>query len=118
WNEAVCAGRWGRFAAWLAERLRRAVDLEHWSAFNTTFERLCEWLRRVSLGIEAGRPPATIVLLGGDVHNAYVSEVTLGGGASRVFQIVCSPFRNPLSAKERRIVRLTGSKGAARVFSL
>jgi hypothetical protein len=120
WNEAVCAGRWGRIAARLGERLRRAVDLEHWSAFNTSFERLCEWLGRVSAGAGASRPPATIVLLGGDVHNAYVNEVDLGQarGASRVFQVVCSPFRNPLSAKERRIVRLTGSRAAARVFSV
>src|SRR6185437_16182814 len=51
---------------------------------------------------------------------AYVSEVALGMAAetSRVFQIVCSPYRNPLTPKERRIVRLTGSKGAALVFSL
>jgi hypothetical protein len=120
WNEAVCAGRWGRVAARLAERLRRAVDLEHWSAFNTSFERLCDWLRQVSEGADTRRPPATIVLLGGDIHNAYVSEVALGTAdeASRVFQIVCSPYRNPLAAKERRIVRLTGSKGAALVFSL
>jgi hypothetical protein len=120
WNEALCAGRWGGLAARLAERLRRAVDLEHWSAFNTSFERLCEWLRGVSEGTATDQPPATIVLLGGDVHNAYVSEIALGGdgGKSRVFQIVCSPFRNPLSPKERRIVRLTGSKGAAIVFSL
>ena len=34
WNEAVCAGRWGSLAARLGERLRRAVDLEHWAAFN------------------------------------------------------------------------------------
>jgi hypothetical protein len=120
WNEAVCAGSWGGIAARMAERLRRAVDLEHWSAFNTSFERLCDWLRRVSEGVAARRPPATIVLLGGDVHNTYVSEVVLGGAreSSRVFQIVCSPFRNPLSAKERRTVRLTGSKGAGLVFSL
>src|SRR5205823_4816120 len=118
--EAVCAGRWGGIAARLGERLRRGVDLEHWSAFNTSFERLCEWLRQVSEGTAARRPPATIVVLGGDVHNTYVSEVTLGpvDPASRVFQIVCSRFRNPLSSTERRIVRLTGSKGAARVFSL
>ena len=118
WNEAVCAGRWGRIAGRLGERLRRAVDLEHWSAFNTSFERLCDWLRRVSEGAAARQPPATIVLLGGDVHNAYVSEVDLGAGKSRVVQVVCSPFRNPLSAKERRIVRLTTSRGAARFFSL
>ena len=120
WNEAVCAGRWGRVAARLSEQLRRAVDLEHWSAFNTSFERLCDWLRRIAKGTEATRPPATIVLLGGDVHNASVSRVDLGTGSesSRVFQIVCSPFRNPLSATQRRIVRLTGSRGAARIFAL
>jgi PhoD-like phosphatase len=118
WNEAVCAGRWGGLAARLGERLRRAVDLEHWSAFNTSFERLCDWLRRVSEGTTARRPPATLVLLGGDVHDAYLNEVALGTtGTSRVFQIVCSPFRNPLSSTQRRIVRLTGSKGAAFVFS-
>ncbi len=119
WNEAVCAGRWGRVAAGLAERLRRAVDLEHWSAFNTSFERLCDWLRRVSEGTDTRRPPATILLLGGDVHNAYVSEVALGTAdeASRVFQIVCSPYRNRLASRERRIVRITRSKGAAVVFS-
>jgi hypothetical protein len=119
WNEAVCAGRWGRLSARLAERLRRAVDLEHWSAFNTSFERLCDWLRQVSEGADTRRPPATIVLLGGDVHNAYVTEVALGTAddASRVFQIVCSPYRNRLASRERRIVRLTGSKAAAIVFS-
>jgi hypothetical protein len=119
WNEAVCAGRWGSFAATIGERFRRAVDLEHWSAFNTSFYRLCAWLREVSEGAGTRRPPATIVLLGGDVHNAYVSEVALGTAddASSVFQIVCSPFRNPLASKERRTVRLTGSRGAALLFS-
>ena len=120
WNEAVCAGRWGGMAARVAEKLRRGVDLEHWSAFNTSFERLCEWLRRIAEGTTTTRPPATIVLLGGDVHNASVSQVQLGTRreASRVFQIVCSPFRNPLTATQRRIVRLTGSRGAAHLFSL
>ena len=45
WNEAVCDGRWGRAVARLSERLRRAVDLEHWAAFDPSFERLCGWLR-------------------------------------------------------------------------
>jgi hypothetical protein len=121
WNEAVCAGRWGRRAAKVAEKLRRGVDLEHWSAFNTSFERLCDWLRRIAAGTTAtAQAPATIVLLGGDVHNASVSRVDLGirGDASRVFQVVCSPFRNPLTATQRRIVRITGSRGAARLFAL
>ena len=59
------------------------------------------------------------MILGGDVHNAYVCEVDVGahGPAARVFQIVCSPFRNALSSKERRIVRATGSRLSAAVFS-
>jgi PhoD-like phosphatase len=120
WNEAVCAGRWGKTMARLAEKIRRGVDLEHWSAFNTSFEKLCGWLRRISQGRAAKRPPATIVLLGGDVHNASLSKVDLGvtGETSRVYQVVCSPFRNPLSGMQRRVVRLTGSRGAAGIFSL
>jgi hypothetical protein len=118
WNEAICAGSWGGAPARFGEWLRRAVDLEHWSAFNASFERLCDWLRRVAEGAAAARPPATIVLLGGDVHNTSVSWVELGRTSqTRVFQVVCSPFRNPLSSTQRRVVRLTGSKAAALVFS-
>ena len=65
WNEALCDGRWGRAAARLSERLRRAVDLEHWAAFNPSFERLCDWLRTVAAGATDAPAPATIVLLGG-----------------------------------------------------
>ena len=50
WNEAICAGAWGRHAARLGEKVRRAVDLEHWSAFHDSFERLCDWLRAVADG--------------------------------------------------------------------
>jgi hypothetical protein len=118
WNEALCAGRWGRLAAGLSERLRRAVDLEHWAAFNRSFEQLCDWLRTVAGGNAGSDPPASILLLGGDVHCSSVSEVDLGGNhSSRVHQLVCSPFRNPLSTKERRIVRATGSRIAASVFA-
>ena len=67
-----------RLAANLSERLRRAVDLEHWAAFNRSFEQLCDWLRTVARGTEAARPPASILLLGGDVHRSSVSEVELG----------------------------------------
>ena len=116
WNEALCTGRWGRLAAGLSERLRRAVDLEHWAAFNHSFEQLCDWLRTIARGPEGTDAPASILLLGGDVHCSSVSEVDLGVGKSRVHQLVCSPFRNPLSTKERRIVQATGSRIAAEVF--
>jgi hypothetical protein len=105
--------------AYLSEQLRRAVDLEHWAAFNRSFEQLCDWLATIARGTEGSRPPATILVLGGDVHCSSISEVNLGAGAeSRVHQLVCSPFRNPLSAKERRIVKATGSRAAAKVFAL
>jgi hypothetical protein len=119
WNEALCAGRWGKNMAALSERLRRAVDLEHWPAFNRSLERLCDWLRQIVRGSGDGPAPASILLLGGDVHCAYVSKVDLrtSDRACRVFQLTCSPFRNPLSPKERRIVRATASRASAIVFN-
>jgi PhoD-like phosphatase len=119
WNEAVCHGRWGSVAGQLGERLRRGVDLEHWAAFQRSFETLNDLLREVSRGF-GGTPPVTIVVLSGDVHTTYAAEVELGAdaGSSKVFQVVCSPFRNPLSPHERRLVKATGSSRAAVVFSL
>ena len=54
------------------------------------------------------------------MHTTYVAEVALGtdAGQSRVYQIVCSPFRNPLTPSQRRVVRVTGSRLAGTVFSL
>jgi hypothetical protein len=118
WNEAICVGAWGSRISRLGERLRRAVDLEHWSAFHDSFDHMVELLRTVSRGNE-GDAPATIILLGGDVHTAYIAEVALAAdrGPSHVYQIVCSPFRNPLTPSRRRIVRWTSSRIAAVVFS-
>ena len=97
WNEAVSAGRWGPTASKLAERLRRALDLEHWAAFRSSFERLARILREVASG-ERGPSPASIVLLSGDVHYAYLAEAVFPGQPveSRVVQAVCSPFRHAL----------------------
>jgi len=118
WSEAVCSGRWGSIAARLGERVRRAVDLEHWAAFGRSFEQLTDLLRNVSRGF-GGEPPATIIVLSGDVHTSYVAEVDLGpdAGSSRVFQVVCSPFRNPLTPSSRRVVAATGSRRAATIFA-
>jgi len=119
WNESLCAGRHGRLVASLSERLRRAVDLEHWAAFNRSFEQLCDWLRTLAAGTENTPAPASILLLGGDVHCSSVSEVDLGENHScRVHQLVCSPLRNPLPPAARRIVRATGSRVAEKIFSV
>jgi hypothetical protein len=119
WNEAVCAGAWGRPAAWVGERIRRAIDLEHWPAFQTSFIKMVELLREVATGGGGARPPASVTVVGGDIHNAYVVEVSLGrldADRSRVHQVVCSPFRNPLGPAERRIFNFTNTPVAAAVF--
>jgi hypothetical protein len=117
WNEAVCDGAWGRLGQRLGERLRRAVDLEHWAAYELSFRRLMDLLRSISQGL-GGNPPASITILSGDVHVTYIAEVDVGSSPrpSRIRQVVCSPFRNPLRIRERRVVRTTGSRGAARIF--
>jgi hypothetical protein len=113
----MCDGRWGSAAAWLGERIRRACDLEHWATFHDSFEQLVDLLRDISRGA-GGAPPATITILGGDVHTTYAVEVDLGPGAgtSKVFQLVCSPFRNPMGTGRRRIVKAAGGRFAATVF--
>ena len=48
---------------------------------------------------------------------AYLAEIALGRAQrSRVHQIVCSPFRNPLSAGERRIVRLAATRALGAIM--
>jgi hypothetical protein len=119
WNEAVCAGAWGRPAAWVGERIRRAIDLEHWPAFQTSFIRMVELLREVATGEGGARPPASVTVVGGDIHNAYVAEVSFGrldADRGRVHQVVCSPFRNPLGRAERRVFKFTNTPAAAAVF--
>jgi hypothetical protein len=114
-DEAICSGGWGGIAAWVGERLRRAVDLEHWPAFQQSFSTLVELLCELAAG-RGGEPPAMITLIGGDVHNAYIAEVDLGPGqVSRVYQVVCSPFRNPLDRRQRTGIRMLWSRPAALV---
>jgi hypothetical protein len=106
WNEAVCSGAWGRWAQGPSEKLRRALDLEHWAAFQDSFHRLIELIATTGSGA-TGRAPASIVMLGGDVHQSYVERVAFppeAGVTSAVYQAVCSPFRNQLAAKERRMI--------------
>jgi PhoD-like phosphatase len=113
WSEAVAGGAWGRALAPLAEKARQLSDLEHWSAFQESFARLAELLRSVAAG-ERGPAPASVVVLSGDVHHAYLYEVAFRRGSgvrSNVYQAVCSPYRNPLASKERMAIRLGMSRG-------
>jgi phosphodiesterase/alkaline phosphatase D-like protein len=120
WNEAVCAGAWGRLGAIAGEKLRQALDLEHWPAFRHCFARLADELRAVGSG-ERGAPPASIVILSGDVHHAYVAQAAYpraAGVRSAVVQAVCSPLRNPLDKRERRALRAAQRPQAAFVAAL
>ena len=122
WNERVCGGAWGSLAARAGEWLRQELDLEHWAAFNESFDRLAELQRAVGAG-ERGEPPASIVTLSGDVHHAYLSEVAFRRGSnvrSAVYQATCSPLRNPLNKKEKSIIEAMVTKpalAATRVLS-
>ena len=107
WNEAVCQGAWGKLAARGGEWVRRELDLEHWAAFDLSFRRLTNLLEEVGAG-KRGKPPASIVVISGDVHHAYLAEVAFrrsAGVESGVYQATCSPMRNPLDESEKRMIR-------------
>jgi hypothetical protein len=117
WNERLCDGAWGGQAANASEKLRRALDFDHWAAFEMSFHRLRELLEEVGAG-KRGKPPASIVILSGDVHHAYLCDIAFRRGSgvkSRVVQAVCSPYRNPLDERERRAIRVGWSRPSARV---
>jgi hypothetical protein len=104
WNEAVCKGAWGARAAKLGESIRQILDLEHWPAFHDSFDALTNLLRSVGAGRSSAPPPASVVVLSGDVHHGYLAEIGFKNGAgveSAVYQAVSSPLRNPLGLAER-----------------
>lgn len=94
WNETLIARHAGKPLGRLAEKLRQGADLEHWSAFGQSFERLGRLLVAAARG-DLGRPPATALVLSGDVHHAYAAELVAPGGlSSRVHQLTVSPLHN------------------------
>jgi hypothetical protein len=119
WNEAMAnhAGtRRGRFA----EKLRRAADLEHWAAFRESFERLAELLASTARGQRApdGNPPASISVLSGDVHHAYVAEAHFAGPTDApVYQLTCSPLHNFVPPAMKLAFRAAWSSAAEHAAS-
>ncbi|EFC86593.1 alkaline phosphatase D family protein [Parafrankia sp. EUN1f] len=106
-------GRLGGFCRWFArtvtrpvERVRRTLDLEHWAAFSRSFTQMSQLLEAVAGG-EHGPAPASVVVLSGDVHHAYLARVCSDRAMSPVWQAVCSPLRNPLGPGIRRIDALS-----------
>src|SRR3712207_5183584 len=94
WNETLNVRHHGRWRGRIAEAVRQASDLEHWAAFGHSFERLGAALTAIARG-EAGRAPATALVLSGDVHHAYAAELVEPGNlSSRVHQLTVSPLHN------------------------
>ncbi|WP_327246609.1 alkaline phosphatase D family protein [Streptomyces sp. NBC_01320] len=121
WDAALCrgerggpGGRWARFG----ENLRRRSDLEHWAAFPASFRRLTELIREAGSGPDA---PATVCVLSGDVHHAYIAEPSwpadAPGGApgARILQLTCSPVHNSIPGVLRAGFRFGWSRTGRRL---
>jgi hypothetical protein len=113
WNEAVNSGAWGERAAEWGERLRRSQDFDHWGSFHNSFAKLTNLIRAIGAG-EKGQPPASVVILSGDVHYGYLAEVTFYNQdvTSPIYQATCSPLRNAAPAMKWRLERIGWTKVA------
>ncbi|MDQ1618992.1 MAG: hypothetical protein QOE19_1561 [Actinomycetota bacterium] len=121
WNERLADGSRGPRMARLAERFRRAADLEHWAAFRKSFDRLAELFACVGRGEHAGsegEPPATVCVLSGDVHHAYASRARYPADdgkpaiRSKIYQLTCSPVHNYVPLAMKVAFRVSWSRGA------
>ncbi|CAM5526318.1 alkaline phosphatase D family protein [Streptomyces coeruleorubidus] len=114
WNAALCRGERGERWARVGEKVRRAADLEHWSAFPESFAGLAELIAEAGSGRDA---PATVCVLSGDVHHAYIAEPSWSGPGpdARVVQLVCSPVHNSVPLSIRMAFRV-GWSAVARAF--
>ena len=96
WDEAVSEGAWGRPGRWLGERVRQVLDLEHWAAFRASFDESVDLITAV---VSAPAPPATVLMLGGDVHCNYTAAAELTDvdhPVTKIHQLTMSPFRNDI----------------------
>lgn len=120
WDEVLSTGLRGRRLARLAEVMRRAGDLEHWAAFRRSFDWLAERLHEVADGrhrTAPGPPPASVVVLSGDVHHSYVAQVDFGAVTpAPVYQVTCSPLRNHVPWAMKVAFRLGWSAAAERTM--
>jgi phosphodiesterase/alkaline phosphatase D-like protein len=101
----------------LGETIRQVADLEHWSAFRSSFDRLTAMIDRA-----AAAGPATVSVLSGDVHHSYAARADLqgdGGHArARVHQLTCSPVHNRMEWYIKPGFRAGWSRAARRLAEL
>ena len=92
-----------------AEWVRQAVDLEHWAAFEHSFDALTALLGQVATGA-LGVAPHSISVLSGDVHHSYVARAALDGAP--IHQLTCSPVHNRVPPAMRAVFRAAWSSWA------
>lgn len=112
WNAELVRRFTGRRIGGWSEKLRQGADLEHWSAFRDSFDRLGAALESLGRG-EHGKAPTSLLVLSGDVHHAYVAEVVEPTGiTSRIYQLTCSPVHNEVPHPMVQTFKLGWSKPA------
>jgi hypothetical protein len=95
-----------------AEKIRQALDLEHWPAFRESFDRLSRMIEKA-----ANNGSATVCVLSGDVHHSYVAEAEFPRRTKAlVTQLVCSPVHNEPPGVFEPAFRLSWSRAAAWIF--
>ena len=118
WTEALCDGARGPRWAAAAERLRRAADLEHWAAFRYSFEALGTLLAD---RVRKAAPRATVCVLSGDVHHAYLMTARCpapDGTSADIVQLTCSPVHGSVPAANRLGFRFAWSPVARAIGRL
>lgn len=110
WDEAISSGAWGQRGARVGERIRQGMDLEHWASFRKSLDDVTTLLTEVVGGED---PPASILMLSGDVHCSYLAEAqlrTVEHPGTAIRQLTMSPFRNPVPQHIRWGNHLLGTR--------
>ena len=124
WNERL-ADSPGPGSPGSAEKLRRALDLEHWAAFGRSFDALGELFRRLGEGVgRAGTGSARRGVPGAGLDQRALrrraplvrgpGRVRRPGGATPVHQLTCSPVHNQVPASMRPVMRFGWSRAGGR----
>ena len=101
WNERVADGAWGGADGQAGGEDAPRRRLRPLGLLQPLLPAHARAARGPRVRAGAASAPASIVVLSGDVHHAYLAEVGLrdeaGRSESAVYQAVCSPYRNPLA---------------------
>ena len=111
----MCSGAWGGTAAPARREAAAGARPRALAGVPAVVRADDAAAARRRVGRRGPPPPASVTLVGGDVHNAYVMEISLGRFVdqhSRVHQLVCSPFRNPLGPRSAASSQVTRTRPA------